>query len=79
MGSFAALKPISLMGALMEAQKQGFEKIKKCPDQKPEGLAQFAEKLFATHVDYKDYVRFGCYIIRLKDAWAKEAEIYELS
>ena len=79
MGAIATLKPVSLMSALMEAQKQGFEKIRKCPDQKPEGLVQFAEKLFATHVDYKDYVRFGCYIIRMKDAWSKEAEIYELS
>lgn len=79
MSSYAALKPVSLMSALMEAQKQGFEKIRKFPDKKPEGLSEFAEKLFATHVDYKDYVRFGSYIIRLKDAWAKEAEVYELS
>ena len=79
MSSYATLKPVSLMSTLMEAQKQGFEKIRKCPAKKPEELSEFAEKLFATHVDYKDYVRFGCYIIRMKDAWAKEAEIYELS
>lgn len=79
MSSYSTLKPVSLMSALMEAQKQGFEKIRKCPERKPEGLSEFAEKLFESHVDYKDYVRFGCYIIRMKDAWAKEAEIYELS
>ena len=79
MSSIPLLKPVSLMEALMEAQELGYTLIRPSETGITVELTQFAEELLETHVDYKDYVRFGCFIIRLADAWKEDAEIYELS
>lgn len=79
MSSIPLLKPVSLMEALMEAERHGYTLIRSLALDITQDLDQFAEELLSSHVDYKDYVRFGCFIIRLADAWKEDAEIYELS
>ena len=79
MSSIQFLKPVSLMSALIEAEELGYTCIRSSELGVAQDLIQFAEELLSSHIDYQDYVRFGSFIIRLRDAWKEDAEIYELS